>query len=256
IAGLDTIQYYVELGFSQARGLLELIGFRDNAEATLKVLRSRKAFASGDFQRCFNQGQFIRQAILNHFGKLDGIAGGLLVKAGLYLVTTNMASDIVEELRHTLADRGFPKDKGKVSVCIMPEYYAKMSVFNFGDSLVMGGLVNKVNHQADRMGIDRHSGDSAMMLFRSRIQSLIARAISDSAKTPVRVIANLHRCYEQRVWWQISDKGERSQVRAALAGLLAHAYLRVGKTTEAADVRKIAEFEEQVYMPQNGFGAN
>ncbi|MDB5035114.1 MAG: hypothetical protein JWQ98_2355 [Chlorobi bacterium] len=256
IAGLDTIEYYIELGFSQARGLLELIGFRDNAEATLKVLRSRKAFASGDFQRCFNQGQFIRQAMLNHFGKLDGITGGFLVKAGLYLVTSNLTSDIVENIRQTLADHGFPKNRETVSVCIMPEYYAKMSVFNFGDSLVMGGLVNKINRQADHMGIDRRSGDSAMALFHSRIHGLIAKAIFDSAKAPVRVIANLRRCYEQRVWWQIADKSERSRVRAALAGLLAHAYLRVGKPAEAADVRNIAEFEEQMLVPQNGFGAN
>jgi len=63
ISGIPKIDYYVEFGFSQAIGLLKLLGFRDNAGQMLRVLRSRKSFATGDYQRSFNQGQFVAQMI-------------------------------------------------------------------------------------------------------------------------------------------------------------------------------------------------
>jgi len=46
IAGISSIDYYVEFGFSQAIGLLELLGYKDNASSTLRVLRSRQAYSS------------------------------------------------------------------------------------------------------------------------------------------------------------------------------------------------------------------
>ena len=71
IAELNYIHYYIEVGFSQARGLLELLGFKKSG-STLQVLRSRKVLRGADFQRCYNQGQFIRQMILKHFDKISG----------------------------------------------------------------------------------------------------------------------------------------------------------------------------------------
>ena len=41
ITGVQPIHHYVEFGFSQAIGLLELMGYKNNATGTLRVLRAR-----------------------------------------------------------------------------------------------------------------------------------------------------------------------------------------------------------------------
>ncbi|HCN05331.1 MAG TPA: hypothetical protein DIS79_06895, partial [Bacteroidetes bacterium] len=88
IVGVPKIDYYVEFGFSQAIGLLELLGYKENASGTLRVLRSRQAYSAGDFQRVYNQGQFIRQALLRNFERTDGFLGEVAIRAALMLVET------------------------------------------------------------------------------------------------------------------------------------------------------------------------
>lgn len=254
IAGLDTIEYYVELGFSQARGVLELLGFKNDAVSALRVLRARQAFSAGDFQRCFNQGQFIRQMMLRQFGRLDGVSGNLLMRAGLFLVTTNLTLEVVDSLRAALARAGFPKSKECVTVSIKPSYYAKMAVFNFADSAVLGNLLRKIDEKERKDGGKKGGPDSTLVRFRSQVHALIAKAASDTEKTPVRVIANLRRAFEQRVWWQLSDGAERREIRAALGGLLSHAYAKTGRADEAERVRSVVEFEERVFTEKNEAG--
>ena len=243
IAGLDTVEYYVELGFSQARGVLELLGYGESAGSTLRILRSRQIFSAGDFQRSYNQGEFIRQMLLRQFSKLDGVAGAMLLRAGLYLVTTNLTADLVDSLHTELRSKGFPGDGHTATVSIRPAYYAKMAVFNFSDSLTLGNLLSKIDRKASALGIGQASRDSAMLRFRGDLDALIARAAADSAKLPVRVIAHLRRCFAQRIWWQLPDRTERERYRSAIGALLANAYTRTGKPEEAARVREVVEFE-------------
>lgn len=244
ITGLDTIEYYVDLGFSQARGVLELLGFRENASDALRVLRSRQIFASGDFQRSFNQGQFIRQTLLEQFSRLEGISGGLLLRAGLYLVTTNLTAADVERIAGQMRQRGFPRDRQAVTVAIRPAYYARMAVFDFSDSLAMGSLLNRINGKARTLGIGSGS-DSVMARFGRQLQDLIVRGASDTAKLPVRAVALLRRPFEQRVWWQLASREERASMRAGLGAILARAYEKTGRAEDAARVREVVRFEEE-----------
>lgn len=242
IAGVDTIQYYVDVGFSQARALLELLGFRDNSSDALRILRSRHAFASGDFQRCFNQGQFIRQTILNRFDDLSGWTGNLLVRAGLLLVNTNLTADVVDSLHSELASRGFPSGTA-VRVCIKPAYYAKMVVYNFSDSTTLGALLNRINDKAGKNGVRQGTADSTMLQFRRQLATLLTKAAADSFRHPARVISRLRRPFEQRVWWQIADRVDRENVRSSFGTLLADAYRRLGKPDKASDVERLVRFE-------------
>lgn len=242
IAGVDTIQYYVDVGFSQARALLELLGFRDNSSDALRILRSRHAFASGDFQRCFNQGQFIRQTILNRFDDLGGWTGNLLVRAGLLLVNTNLTADVVDSLYSELANRGFPSGTA-VRVCIKPAYYAKMVVYNFSDSTTLGALLNRINDKAGKTGVRQGTADSTMVQFRRQLATILSKAAADSALHPARVISRLRRPFEQRVWWQIADRVDRENVRSSFGVLLADAYRRLGKPDKASDIERLVRFE-------------
>jgi len=251
IAGLDTIEYYIDLGFSQARGVLELLGFRENSGEALRVLRSRKIFASGDFQRSFNQGQFIRQMLLKQFGRLEGISGDLLLRAGLYLVNTNLTIDDVGRIAEELRGKGFPRGGDDVTVCIRPLYYAKMAVFDFGDSVALGGLLNRINSRVEKHVVTA-GADSTMIRFRMQIGRLLARAVADTAKLPVRVVARLRRPFEQRVWWQIADHEERGRIRRELGALLAAAYDRIARDEAAQRVRDIVAFEERMSASETG----
>ncbi len=247
IAGLDTVEYYVDLGFSQARGVLELLGFREQSGAALRVLRSRQIFASGDFQRSFNQGQFIRQMLLKQFHRLEGFSGAMLLRAGLYLVTTNLTADAVERIAGEMRTQGFPRDKQSVVVSLCPAYYARMSVFDFSDSLAMGSLLARINQKAQKLGIGNTS-DTVMLHFRARLHGLVKQAAADTARVPLRAVANLRRAFEQRVWWQIADRQEREQIRASLGAVLAHAYEKTGRHEEAARVRAVVRFEQEMYV--------
>lgn len=249
IAGLDTIEYYIDLGFSQARGVLELLGFKKNSADALRVLRSRRIFASGDFQRSFNQGQFMRQMLLKQFGRLEGISGNLLMRAGLYMVGTNLTVDDAERIAEELRAKGFPRSLNDVTVCIRPAYYAKMAVFDFSDSTAFGGLVRKMNEKIpdDEKGGSENVIDSTMIRFHAGLVHMIAKAAADSAKLPVRVIANLRRPFEQRIWWQIADQNERSRIRRELGVLLAGAYNRTGRQDDAGRVHEVVRFEEEMF---------
>ena len=79
IAKVGPVKFWIQLGFSQAMGIIELLGQRDS-KSTLQVLRSRKGLGGDDYQRCFNQGQYIRQMILRHFTKADGLLGEILIR--------------------------------------------------------------------------------------------------------------------------------------------------------------------------------
>lgn len=88
-------------------GIIELLGYNDNSASTLRVLRSRKAFATGDHQRSYNQGQFIRQAILKVCDKTDGIFGQIGIRAALALASTNLSFDATSYLLSELKKHGF-----------------------------------------------------------------------------------------------------------------------------------------------------
>lgn len=246
IVGRDTIEYYVDVGFSQARGVLELLGFRGNSSDALKVLRSRHAFASGDYQRCYNQGQFIRQMFLKHFDDCDGVTGALLIRAALLLVHTNLTVDVVNSIHQALQERGFPQNADAIALSIQPVYYAKMAVFNFGDSTVLGELLNKVNSKARKMGVSLGQSNDAMAKLREQLDARIAKAVADSARRPRRVVQLLQRPFEQRVWWQFSNPEERTEVRAAVCGLLGDAYRTLNQPEHAERVYHILAFEQQL----------
>ncbi|MFA6572265.1 MAG: hypothetical protein WCT77_13645, partial [Bacteroidota bacterium] len=109
ITGTKKIDYYVEFGFSQAIGLIELLGFKNNSVQMLRMLRSRKAFGIGDFQRAYNQGQFIRQMILSHFNDIKGLPGDALIFGAIHLVDTDLKFETAKEIIRILREKGFPR---------------------------------------------------------------------------------------------------------------------------------------------------
>lgn len=249
IAGLNKIDYWVEVGFSQAMGIIELFGHKDSKSA-LQVLRSRQGLGGDDYQRCYNQGQFIRQNILRHFHRLDGLTGDLLLRGGLMLVNTNLPHDRAEELFNELKNHGFPKDSNAITVRVRPQALPKYKVFDFSKDETFERLKGKIERYNDyRVKHDTAFSKSKEADVYKRLVNAVNQAKSDSAKRPQYVAAKLRPYFEQRAWLQISDKAKRDEIRNNVESLLGSAYDRLKKPAEAKKVRETLGYERKMFAP-------
>ncbi|MBU3741648.1 MAG: hypothetical protein FGM24_05110 [Candidatus Kapabacteria bacterium] len=242
IAGVAKIDHWVEFGFSQAIGLLELLGYRDNATSTLRVLRSRQAYASGDFQRSYNQGQFIRQVMLRHFQNTDGIVGDIAIRAALVLVETDLTYDRVTSILDALRSHGFGTSADRAWVRLKPSVIAKFKVYDFNNENV-NQINTMISNKISKLGLD--SVPITTETYERRLNRIIEGAAADSAKSPQRVIGKLRRPYEQRAWLQVPDRSLRKQHRDRLTGLLMSAYQRTKNQPAADRIKQYLELEDK-----------
>jgi anionic cell wall polymer biosynthesis LytR-Cps2A-Psr (LCP) family protein len=227
IAGVQQIDYYCELGFSQAYGLLELLGYSRKAE-TLQALRSRQAFAAGDYQRTYNQGVFMKNILLKHFDKATGWFSSSLLNAALLLVETNLSADSLSAFADILSDKGFP-DKQLCFVRVAPKFSTTLAAYNIDDRSVL----NSVHERIEQHNRWSKNEPSKVEDVSARIQSLITKAVADSAKYPKNVIISLEPLLEQRAWLQVSSASEQKRFAREICLLLITAYNKTGKKDKA-----------------------
>ena len=245
IAKVKSIDYYIEFGFSQAMGIIELLGYKDNAASTLRVLRSRKAFATGDHQRSYNQGQFIRQAILKVFDQTDDLVGKVGIRAALALANTNLSYDATNYLLDEVRKHGFSSmGHERIWVRMKPNYLSQMKHLNFDSANVEqleSGIEKRVKGMLEG---DRKTPEG----YAKRLQNLVKKAAVDSAKNPARVINALAFPFQQKAWMQVKDKKERVQLRNRICTLLIDAFNRTNKTVDAKTVQDYLQLEQEAYQ--------
>lgn len=245
IAKVKSIDYYIEFGFSQAMGIIELLGYKDNAASTLRVLRSRKAFTTGDHQRSYNQGQFIRQAILKVFDRTDDMVGKVGIRAALALAETNLSYDATVYLLDELRKHGFTSNThDRIWVRMKPNYLSQMKHLNFDSSNVEqleSGIEKRVKGLLEG---DRKTPEG----YAKRLQNLVKKAAADSAKNPARVINALAFPFQQKAWMQVKDKQERMQLRNRICTLLIDAFNRTNKSVDAKTVQDYLQLEQEAYQ--------
>ncbi|MFZ9977092.1 MAG: hypothetical protein ACO3GR_03255 [Candidatus Kapaibacteriota bacterium] len=245
IAKVKSIDYFIEFGFSQAMGIIELLGYKDNAASTLRVLRSRKAFATGDHQRSYNQGQFIRQAILKVFDQTDDLVGKVGIRAALALANTNLSYDATNYLLDEVRKHGFSSmGHERIWVRMKPNYLSQMKHLNFDSANVEqleSGIEKKVKGMLEG---DRKTPEG----YAKRLQNLVKKAAVDSAKNPARVINALAFPFQQKAWMQVKDKKERVQLRNRICTLLIDAFNRTNKTVDAKTVQDYLQLEQEAYQ--------
>ncbi|MFM7544051.1 MAG: hypothetical protein ACKO5I_05420 [Ignavibacteria bacterium] len=244
IAKIKSVDYFIEFGFSQAMGIIELLGYSDNAASTLRVLRSRKAFTTGDHQRSFNQGQFIRQATLKVFDRTDDMMGKVGIRAALALANTNLSYDATSYLLGELRKHGFSSSThDRIWVRMKPNYLSQMKHFNFDSSNVQtleAGIEKKVKGMLEG---DRKTPEG----YAKKLQALVRKAAADSAKNPAKVINALAFPYQQKAWMQVKDKQERAQVRDRICTLLINAFYKTNKPVDAKTVQDYLNLEHEAY---------
>jgi hypothetical protein len=242
IAGVDKIHYWVEVGFSQVMGLLEFLGFRDT-RSTLQVLRSRTGLGGADYQRSYNQGQFIRQMILRHFDKATGLSGEVLIRAALTVVETNLTTSVVKDIIDRLEAKGFPSGPEAVTVKIRPPMFTKFKVYDFTDENVIESLRYKIEaFNEGYIGDTLHAAPNVYAILRHRLDL----AAKDSAEHPQRVINQLRIMFKQRAWLQIPDGDLRDSIRTEFGILLSDAYNKRRRPAKARQVWAIINAEKEL----------
>lgn len=265
IAGVDKIDYYVEFGFSQAVGLIELLGFGKNAVSTLRVLRSRKSFATGDYQRCYNQGQFIRQMILKHYKSLEGSAGDVLLYGALNLVDTDLPFDTAKMIVSALSKSKFPQTVSDVMVRLKPEY-SQIKDFNFSDKRALDTLHNYiVKHSPhDSTFTEEKSLEQMSKKMANRLTELISRAKGIEKSNPKAIKGILQQPYEQKAWLQVSAGADRDKLRSEIRRLLKNSMLANGDMEAANQIDREISAERNalqlfnfkpfyIYLPYVGY---
>ncbi|MFM8179135.1 MAG: hypothetical protein ACKOAG_08125 [Candidatus Kapaibacterium sp.] len=245
IADVPKIDYYCEVGLSQALGILELLGHKDNAQETLRALRTRHAFATGDYQRSYNQGSFLKQTMMKHFGKSTSWYRDPLLRAGLLLVDSNIPLDTVKYIIDELDAHGFP-DNGKCYVHIKPTYSYRLPEYDFTNAESIAQIGQRID---ERMKIEGLEHTDVQADYVRRLEAIIAKAAADSARRPMVTVTQLRRIYEQRAWMQVSDKAHRKAVFMRICGLMEQCLLNAKRPKDAALIRRYVEDHQSLIEP-------
>jgi anionic cell wall polymer biosynthesis LytR-Cps2A-Psr (LCP) family protein len=246
IAGLDRIHYYVEAGFSQTMGLIDFLGFKDS-KSTLQVLRSRTGLGGDDYQRCYNQGQFIRQMILRHYDILNGPFSQIVIRGGIALMETNLTADVMNNIVTTLASKGFPRSDSDVEIRVRPPVPLNYKIYNFSDETTIASLTKKIENFNRHRNDDTSFSNNKQINVERKLKKLISEAAQDSLKRPKQVINKLEVYFEQRAWHQIDNWEERNKVRDEIGKLLEGAYLKTKNSLKANRIREAIEAEKLLF---------
>lgn len=249
IAKVGPVNYWIQLGFSQAMGLIELFGHRDS-KSTLQVLRSRTGLGGDDYQRCFNQGQYIRQMILRHFHKADGIMGDLLIRGGLTFMKSNLSTEGIKGLVYDLSKAGFPKDAASITVRVRPETGIRFKVYNFSDSASVKKLKNKIERFNAFMAKKDTSHAKKNIDPAGRLTRVLNNLAADTAEKPKKVLEQLYPYFEQHAWLQVRNESERDSIRNRIGALMMHSFNKIGKPDNARWVQYVIDTEKAMFAEE------
>ncbi len=230
----DSVPYYVEIGFSDAYGIIELLGFEDPA-AEFQALRRRKGYQYGDHNRCYNQGMFIRGAILRMLPLLEGATGELLMRAGLDLVHTNLTLEQCRGIVYLLNDAGLSRAPSLVDVMLRSPFR------------------DRIERKSGTPGPDRtlqRTASSGRADAGSRAEHRIRKALAEADAhrgDARRVRGALWTMFIQHAWLQMKAGTERRVLRDSLAARLAEACTRLGDQLSLDVIRKTLRADDQLF---------
>jgi len=239
IAHKKSIDYYVEVSFSQVMGVLELLGYKDPATA-LQFLRHRKSYPLGDVQRSYNQGKFIRQQVIRRGDMLTGAKGDLLIRMGLGMVDTDLDLETAQALVYVMKNAGALNEEHIALTMIPKANLARLDGVEIPEPEEINAAVEK---------LVRKTGDDIDDLGRynpyPRLNELVGRA--GSQKSPKGVVATLEPVYAQKAWLQVQERPQRRELRDKVEDLLVNAYTALKKPEKAEEIRKYMAEERKAF---------
>ncbi len=247
IAKLQSIPYYIEFGFSQAMGVMSLFGYKSSE--TLQVLRSRKSFAIGDYQRVYNQAQFVKQLMVRHYNTLTGTFQPVFINGILALVRTNMKYSEISNIFSKLEQNKFTASPENISIKIRPSLKANYKVFDFSNPEMIAQM-------KQQLGLDRiakrdttaFTPTNFTKYLEKKLTKIIITAAKDTLKNPQLAINKLKPTYEQKIWLQFDNDSLRNLYSKKMSDLLQRAYLRRKDTLSANRVKAAYIAEQDLFI--------
>lgn len=247
IANLQSVPYYVEFGFSQALGILRWLGF--NSSETLQLLRSRKSFAIGDYQRVYNQAQFIRQNLFNRFDLLNGPLRSVLIHGLLSLVNTNLTYEQITSIIDQLDKTNFKSSADNIIIKIRPSIKVNFKVLDFSDQQSVELLRNKLRlDDIAKKDTTAFQPKNFQAYLQNKLDNVLDDATKDTAKSPAKVISKLSNYYDQKIWLQIPDDELSLNYSKRFANLLINAYSKKKNIQKAKAIKEAYLSEEQFFL--------
>lgn len=249
ITRLGSVPYYIEFGFSQAMGILRWLGF--NSSQTLQVLRTRKSFAVGDYQRVYNQAQFIRQAMVRNFGLLNGPLRPVVLRGVLALVRTNLNYEKLSEIAESLNQTSFAESADNISIKVRPSLKVNFKVFDFSNQENVSSLRNQLNldHIAEK-DTTAFSPKDFQGYLSKKIEGIIFSAAKDTLKNPTIAINKVKNIYSQKVWLQIADTQKSLNYSRQISAILITSYNKKKDSISARAVLDALKAEEEFFRLQ------
>lgn len=243
ITRISKIDNYIEFGFSQAKGMLEWLGYKD-AASTLQVLRSRKTIAKDDFQRHYNQANFMKQMLIKHFDKVNGIIGKAILGGIVSLVDTDLSYNKASEIASKLSLSGFP-DEYDFGIRVVTSPYRKFQDIDFQDNAKIAELKSKIESYNLKHSQDSLKNISLEAKVEMKLKNAVISAALDSAKHPTQVIRKLKVYFDQRAWLQLTDIDKRKYFRDNISRLLVDAYNKKSDFATSKSIEEIVKYEER-----------
>lgn len=234
LCGRDSVPYFVQIGFSDAIGALELLGY-ERPGVTLQALRQRQGYQYGDHDRSYNQGLFIRQALLRMLPLLEGATGEALLRAGLELLETNLPVELCRGIVYLLNDADIGRRPGSVEVVLHSRFREHIE-----------GRLPPAAIGSDASDGAVGAGGKDAGKAEHRIRAALAEAHRLHAR-PERVRALLWTMFEQHAWLQLGRDADRRPLRDSLAAFLLEACTRLGDESGAARIRRIVRADNELF---------
>ncbi|MCB2205692.1 LCP family protein [bacterium] len=242
LCGRDSIRYYMEIGFSDALGLLSLLGYPDPGIA-LQELRHREGYQYGDHDRSYNQGQFIRHALLRALPLLEGVTGEVILSAGQDLLHTNLSVLQCRGLVCLLNDAGLTERPDLVRVHLRSRFRKRIEQRHAlrGNSLFVS---SDADMQSRTIGTGAHVAPTpAERILRRHI------ANAESSRSAAEMYTTLWTLFEQHAWLQVQDEPSRRALRDTMAQLLIGVCQRLQRVDDIAHIRRTLKADELLFSP-------
>lgn len=243
IAELDKIHYYIEFGFSQAIGLIELLGYQ-NAHSTLKVLRSRVGLGGDDYQRVYNQAQFIRQNIIKNWSILNSLTGNLLIRTGLVLSDNNLNIEVVNKIKNELNSKNFINNPDNIKIKVKPPIPINYKIYDLLNPETISVLSQKISDYHSKNNIDTlNNPKNISEIVYDKINHYIT--LYEKNRRNGSYLRRLEIIFEQKGWLQIEDLEKREELKNKICNLLLDNYILRKQTNKINMINQYLETENK-----------
>ncbi len=235
LTGRDSLRYWVEVGFSDALGILELLGFEQPARE-LQHLRRRKGYRYGDHTRSYTQARIVRTALLRLLPMLGEATGSVLLSQGLRFMRTNLRTEECHGLAILMNDAGIAEHPERVRVRVRSPYDARL----------------QRDAEATIPGAD--TGDREDSRAEHRIVAALTGARGKKSEIVVR---RLWTMFQQHAWLQVPEHTRRRELRDTLAARLTAAWTALERPSECGFIERTLEADDalfQLYQPRTDAG--